>query len=533
LHLARKAYEDALGADPYLIEALLGSGRVLLRERRFDDALARFESGLSLAQKTPNDLVLTGRKAAVEARLGQSRAELMLGRAPNAKTTLSALLKEYPDDAEVVLAMGQVEEALLNRESAVTMFKRSIELAPKSFSGYLALAQYYFKQNQADKASEALTDAAAKVEESAEMRRMLGQSELARGRLDSAAHEFKRAVELDPQDLDARFGLGVTYRRSGQLDSARRLFDEIGARDAQYAGLTLERGQLLEAQGEYAKAVEIYRAALAKDPNDTALMLRLGAAQTEGGMLDDAEQTLDKVIHQTPNSADAEYYIGRVAFARGRGPDALTHFDRALALDSTVAVYHLYAARAALEMVNLGRTIEEAEAALQRDPKLGDAYWVRGIVRVRSGAVKDALKDAARALELNPKRHEAHALMAECYDELRQLPQAVEAYQTALAADPARGEWWYKLGRVQVDLGARAAGNEALSKAIKLGDVQDPPPYWLADSYRLLGESARAGGDRRAAVAAYKRYLKLASPGALDRGEVTKQLRDWNVELDE
>jgi tetratricopeptide (TPR) repeat protein len=261
--------------------------------------------------------------------------------------------------------------------------------------------------------------------------------------------------------------------------------------------------------------------------------LRLGAAQVESGQLDAAEQTLDKVIHEIPNSADAEYYIGRVALARGRGADALTHFDRALALDSTQASYHLYAARAALEMNNLGRTLDEAEATIDRDPKLGDAYWVRGTVRVRSGAVKDALKDAARALELNPKRIDAQALMGECYDELRQLPQAIAAYQAALNAEPTRGEWWYKLGRIYSDEGARGPGGDALEKAIKIGDPIDPPPYWLADAYRLLGDVAKAGNNRKAAVTAYKRYLQLSPAGAIDRADVTKLLRSWNVELEE
>jgi tetratricopeptide (TPR) repeat protein len=533
LHLARKAYEDALGADPYLVEALLGSGRVMLRERRFNDALARFESGLNLAQKTPGSSVLSGRKAEVEARLGQSRAELALNRAPDAKANLVALIKDNPNDPEVTLAMGQAEEALGNKESSENLFKKAIELAPDSFAGYLALSQYYFKQNQPDKASETLNDAATKVAETAEMRRMLGQSELARNRLDSATHEFKRAIELDPQDLDAKFGLGVAYRRNNDLEQARVLFEQIAARDPQFAGLTLERGQLLEAQGEFAKAVENYRSALAKDPKDTGLLLRLGAAQVESAQLDAAEQTLDKVIHDIPNSADAEYYIGRVAFARGRGPDALTHFDRALALDSTQAAYHLYAARAALEMNNLGRTLDESEATLDRDAKSGDAYWVRGVVRLRSGAVKDALKDAMRALELNPRRVEAQALVAECYDELRQLTQAVTAYQMALSASPNRGEWWYKLGRVYLDQGTRGAGFDALERAIKLGDAIDPPPYWLADSYRLVGDVARAANNRKNAVTAYKRYLELAPPGALDRTDVTKILRDWNVELDD
>jgi tetratricopeptide (TPR) repeat protein len=533
LQPARKAYEDALSADPYLVEALLGAGRVLLRERRFSDALARFESGLAMAQKAGSATVLSGRRADAEARLGQGRALLALNRAPDAKASLSILMKDNPNDAEIVLALGQVEDALGNKTAAEELLKKGVELAPSTFASYLALSQHYFKLNQPDKASETLNEAAGRVEENVEMRRMLGQSELARNRFDSALHEFKRAVELDPQDFDARFGLGIAYRKTGELEKARVLFDEIATRDAQYAGLALERGQLLEAQGEYAKAVEAYRAAHQKDPSDSALTLRLGAAQVEADQLDDAAQTLQIVMHETPNSAEAEYFMGRLALARGRGPDALTHFDRALSLDGAQAPYHLFAARAALEMGNLGRTLDEAEAALSRDPTLGDGYWIRGIVRMRSGAVKDALKDAKRALELAPGRYDAYALMAECHDELRQLPQAAESYLTALGKDPGRGEWWYKLGRLYLDMGSRPQGSDALNKAMALGDKRDLMPYWLPDAYRLAGEIARGSNNRRLAVTLFKRYLKIAPDGALDRDDVRKVLRSWDVDLSE
>ena len=249
--------------------------------------------------------------------------------------------------------------------------------------------------------------------------------------------------------------------------------------------------------------------------------------------MEEADLTLQSVMKQMPNSAEAEYFIGRLALARGRGPDALTHFDRALSLDISQAVYHLYAARAALDMANLGRTLEEAEAALARDASLGDAYWVRGIVRMRSGAVKDALKDAKRALDLNPSRHDAHALMAECFDELRQLPQAAAAFHTALERDPKRGEWWYKLGRLSLDMGNRVEGSQALDQAMSLGDKMDPRPWWLPDAYRLAGELARGGHNRKLAVTLFRRYLDIAPDGALDRDDVRKLLRSWDIDLND
>jgi tetratricopeptide (TPR) repeat protein len=378
-----------------------------------------------------------------------------------------------------------------------------------------------------------LNEAAAHVEETAHMRRMLGQSELARGRFDSAIHELKRALELDPYDTDAMFGLGVAYRKRGELTDASRVFTDISKRDPDFAGLAEQRGLLLEAQGQHTQAVAAYRAALDKDPSDMALVLRLGAAQVLASKLDEAEQTLAKVIREMPNSAEAEYFIGRIAFARGRTPDALAHFDRALGLDNTKAEYHQYVARSTFDMGNFGRSMEEVEQTLKHDPSVGDAYWVRAMIRLRTGAVRDALKDLDRAIRLNPARIEAHAVRGDCYEQLRQLPEAIRAYKTALEGDPTRGQWWYRTAVLTSDSGARSEAEAPLRRAIELGDKQDPMPYWLPDAHRLAGDIADLGNNRQGAIRAYKRYLEIAQTTAIDYDTVKKKLNKWGVQLEE
>ena len=175
-------------------------------------------------------------------------------------------------------------------------------------------------------------------------------------------HEFKRAVELDPQDLDAKFGLAIALSATGDLPQRARSSTRLASATRNTRGSRWSAVSCSRPQGDYQKAVANYKAALAKDETDTAMTLRLGAAQVEAGHLDEAEETLQRVLRETPNSAEAEYFIGRIAFARGRGPDALTHFDRALSLDATQPMFHLYAARAALEMANLARTLDEVDA---------------------------------------------------------------------------------------------------------------------------------------------------------------------------
>jgi cellulose synthase operon protein C len=528
---ARIAYDLALSVDPYWVEALLGAGRVALREQRYNDALARFESALNTT-KTNDPIVFSGRKASVDAELGIGRSYLMLKRAPQAREKIETLVAKFPNDSEIILWLGKVFRALGKDDVAEKDFRRSIELRPDEFEGYLELSQLFFSLKKPEEASIILNQAATKVAESSEMRRMLGQSEIARNRLDNAIHEFKRAIEIDPEDLDARFGLGVAFRRNGQLKEAQNIFTQIEKRDPTYVGLALEHGQLFETQGDYKKAIESYTAALKRDPGNTNLMLRLGTAQVESNDLQAATETLNTVIQLIPNSAEAEHLIGRIAFAKGRSPEALTHFDRAVKLDPTRAEFHLYAGRAALEMSNLGRTLEEAQAAIDRDPSVGDAYWLRGVVRLKTGAVQDALEDLKHALTLSPKRIEAMAAVGDCYDELRNLGEAVAAYKKALEFDSNNGYYWYRFGVLEVDSNHPSDAIQALKRAIAIGDEKAPMSVWLPDAYLQAGNSLRLSGNRESAISHYKRYLEITGPGAIDRQEVEKNLERWGIRLD-
>jgi tetratricopeptide (TPR) repeat protein len=290
--------------------------------------------------------------------------------------------------------------------------------------------------------------------------------------------------------------------------------------------MALERGLLFEARGESDRAVEYYTQALAEDPENPELLLRLGAAQVGAGDIDAAEESLTRVQTMLPASAEAEHFVGRIAFARHNYAEAVSHFERAISLDASRGEFFVYAAWAALETNDIGDARSHAEAAIARDPSLGDAYWIRGAVRRRSGQARDAVVDLNRALTLRPTRYEALFELALCYDELRQLPQAIDALNRAVTAVDTNGEWWYRLGRLNMDADHAAEGARTLGRATLIGEATTPSPFWLADAHRILGDAQRLLGDRAGAVEHYRRYLELAPPNAVDRREVRSALLD-------
>ena len=522
LREASDAYEAALRLAPQQLESLIGAGRVLLGQQRYADALARFEAALAV---TPHPPAIAGKRSiAQEAKLGAGRALLQLERAQDAKATLLALLQELPTDPDVLLALGRAEVTLEDQAAAEHHFREAVTAAPERFEGYLALARLFTKTGRTSDATAFLEEAARRVPQTAEVRRLLGESELEQNRIPEAIAHFRAALALAPTDDGATFGLGVAQRRSGALVEAAANFDSLAQRDAEYPGLSLERGIVYEAQGQADRATRMYEAALRGRPDDPDLLLRLGASQVAAGQIDAAEQTLARVANARPNSPEAEHFMGRVAFARGNTQGAQQHFDRAVSLDGTRGEFHLYSGWAALESGNFGKALEQVDAAIARDPSLGDAYWIRGEVRLRSGAVQDALDDFEKALSLKPGRHEAWAGVAECYDQLRRRGDAIRAYANALQGDDDNGAWWYRIGRLQLDDDRSAEARASLNRAVLLGEAMDARPGWLPDSHRLLAETMRLGGERAGALEHLRRYLEIASPGAIDREDVERQV---------
>ncbi|MGD8607202.1 MAG: tetratricopeptide repeat protein [Myxococcales bacterium] len=530
---AREMYDKALELDSSNADAALGAARLVLLERAYQDAYARFQTVLSADIEPGASLDATGKpKVLVEAKLGAAEALLAMNKAEEAKRLLADLATPEPVNARVEIWQGKVDAALDQSESAVRHFRNAIALDPQGMGAYMALAQYYTQTKRPSEAVAVLVEAQKNVEITPEVRRLLGWAELQRNKLDEAIEQFQGALEMEPRDSSSQFGLAQAYRRKSMLDEAAEALGKVEAIDAKFPGLQLEEGRLAEARGDMEAAIASYRDALSQSPNDTALQSRLGATLVLSGQTKEGESLLRQVLETQAYSAEAEHFLGRIDLERHQLDAARAHFERASRLEPNNGLYRMYVAWTALEANEMVNALRGLDEALKLDPTLGDAYWLRARIRIRAGVVRDALADLQKALELNPSRVEAWAAMAECHYQLGQTKEAIADLQKAVQARPERGYWWYRLGRLQLDEGQRQQALTALTKATSIGDASPEPSGWLADAHRLVGDIYYAQKKRRDAVVEYGRYLELADSDAIDRADVENKLQRIGRGLD-
>ncbi|MDI1478529.1 tetratricopeptide repeat protein [Polyangium sp. y55x31] len=525
IHLARsritaaeQAFAAALKIDPRSGAALIGDGELFYRSSRFSQSLLRFEEAMRVDETS------------FPARIGATKTLLALERLKDAKALAEKLRADKPDAAASAYWLGRVEDALGNKKEAEALYLQAIKLGgtqTEAVEAYVALASLLSAAGRNDEAQAKLAEASAKFPDLPALHRAKGEVFSQAGRYPEARTEFEAALAKE-DDLGTRFRLGVTLRRMGAFEESQKVFDQIATVDKEFPGLSLERGLLYEETGQSERALEMYAAALEKAPTDIDLKMRVGSAQVMAGHAAQAEPILREVLKERAGSADANHFLGRALLLKGGSSaagEAIRFLERATEIDGNRAEYFLYVGWAA----NVLGQFPKAEAALKRalelDRELADAYWQRGVLLHKQGRTLDALADLEIALQKRPSRHEAHATMALCYQELGRWPEAQTAWQKAIAGNGSVAEWHYRLGKIFESNGNKLAATPELDKAVELLlQKNGPAESWHADAYFLHGEAMRATGQKDKAVKSYLRFKEVAAMDNAYRTDVERAL---------
>lgn len=518
---ARAAFDEAGKLDSRNASALIGQGELLYADGRYTEAISRFDEA---TQKSPDD---------VDALCGAAKTKIALERLQDAKTQLTAARSTFKSEMAVALWLGKAEEALGNKSVAETEYNVAIELAdpqlPNAVEPYAALAKLLASQGRAAEALQKLELAKSKLADTPALQRAFGDVLAAQGKFDQAIAYYQKALAKNDNDIATHFRLGQAYRKMRKIDLAGAELTKVAEADKDFPGLALERGILFEESGEVQKALEQFQGALAKAPTDLDLMLRVGAAYVVIGQTEEAVKMLTKVFEQRSNSAEANHFLGRAYLRQGglQTTAAMPRLKRAAELDPNRAEYHLYVAWAANEAAqpDIGLARKEIDRALELDSTLADAYWQRGIVNFKQGAVKDAERDLRKALELKPNRIEAHASMAELLEVSNNDAAALSEWSLACTAIPKNAYWRYKFGRLLQEKGKSAEAVGHLSFAVQEAMGMQPRPGWISIAAYAAGEAQRKTGKKAEAIESYKLFLQTAPTSSPDRVDAIAALK--------
>ena len=331
---------------------------------------------------------------------------------------------------------------------------------------------------------------------------VLGNYYYEQSKYDQAYVAFRAATEIDPKNVNALLGLGRSQIRLRlyvpAIEALRRLTTLAPADLSGYIALSQAYQQ------QYIGASD--RAAVTGNLAEALKVLTNAEAVAQATTGDDRNLNLSKVWNER----------GNVYRLQGNLPQAITAFKQASTLnpDNGLILFNLgdmYAATGDL-VAALG-SLQQAVIADPRDA-YNRAYYAK--LLALSGNTTAAKPEAAQAARLAPTNAYAVGQYGVVSYLSRDPATARVQLAQAVKLEPLRfPEFYYYLGRLDLDGGDLKSARENLTRAVALGSTTPEYIYYLGLSYeRGAGVVAP---DRLRARENYERALKLSPNYALAR----------------
>jgi tetratricopeptide (TPR) repeat protein len=305
---AGKLPEAALQYRKFLAEALLQLARGYSAARDYAKARPMFEEAVLL---TPDNS---------EIRLAYAEAADAEKDRAHAKEIAGEVLKAEPRNAKARVVLGRILLHLNQNEAAKQQFEAAVAIEPNFENGY-ALATAYLALKDEERAAKIFSEMLAGFGDSAEIHLSFGKACADASLPEQAIQEFKKAVSLNDRLPTAHYCLGAAYLQSmGEINDPEAAAEfrrelEINPDDFlshfELGSIDLTDHKLQEAESELMRAESL-------NPQSPDPPLQLGEVYRQMNRTADAEAELQKSIALTQDVSRNHYQVQRAYYMLGR-----------------------------------------------------------------------------------------------------------------------------------------------------------------------------------------------------------------------
>lgn len=362
--------------DAALIYVALLNGRGLVEE------------SLSIVRKA-----LDAHEQDLPLQLIQVDALLSAQREDDARALMDALLALDLRDPRALAWLGDAYLDMDDTEAAITCYRGALDRGTTETDVPYRLGRLYLERGEAFDGACALEHAARIEQQDPDLWRLTAEAWAEADEIDRMLAALERAAKLDPDDPELRLQLGITQHLAGKSAAARRTLERLTREDPfmveawlQLAHVEFETSAPDEAMQHYRKVIDLV--------GEHAEALRgVMASAMELGDITMAQDYAARAITASPDDPENHFNAGLVSLSLAREADAVTAFERAIALDPQEGRYWAALAAAALWGDDPERPFTAIDRALELDPEdaAGLLEFIEALIR---------RNQPARALEM-------------------------------------------------------------------------------------------------------------------------------------
>ena len=545
LDVARERYRKALAIQPADVEALTGLAEVELQDNKLDVATELVDKAMKAA---PNDL----HAAQVALALAIAKKQL-----DDAAKRLEALVKRTPpppklDQARIKGLEARLFEAQGKEQDSIDAYLEAAKLAGDQDLGptliavakLTALADKYTAANDLARASElrkladqllgALSDEAMK---DPSLALTLGMAYLQAGDPVKAETWLRKAIELQPKNVDAMYQLAKALTKQGGKDAEAiivlRNAVELDPTRSEI-GLELARTYEEATPARLIDAEKLYDKLLAAKEPTLELRARAGRFYARVGLMEKAGEQGVEILKVQDDHPAGLYLKGEGLLKSGKTDAARKLFVQASDADPEPQYLDARGRAAEAWAKESGNTSYQDDAlrsygkAVEKDSLLFSSWVGQGRLYVLRSEDAKALEPLQKAWSIKQTSEVARLLGISLKNVNNQPQNAAGWLEKSIEIEP-NADSAYHLGVLYTDArlnnpkAAISAFERATALALKVEKDGGAAPPWLTDALYQLGDINRTMNNLKAAKSAWEKWLQR-NPKETARIKEVKQL---------
>ena len=531
IQAAREKLDEAVASAPEYAPARDALGFVLGRQGDLEGSVRELTKSVELDPES------------AESRYHLGVALWYQGRRDDAEEQLERAVRLDPANPQACAFLGMAYGELKRQGDARRFLARAIALAGERPQPYFDLGVVYLRTGRPDHAlglfeaglnlpagADSIPDLDAPIEllrSQSEEGRSLPEIHNVLGRLLGRAgadpqqviSEFRLAVKLRPDFVEAHNNLGLALTQTDQTTEAVRAFEEALRLDPDFVDARANLGGVLVVVDADRAARELQRA-LEANPSHMNAHYNLSRAYNSLGQRPKEIEHLEAALKIDSDFARAHFALGKALIAQRRTDQAVAHLERAVALDSSLgeARYQL-----GLALVRAGQP-EEARRQLEASRPLISESQRRETATVflreaqsalEGGEVNVAVDKLRQVARLAPDSAPVRLTLADALARRGDATEAAEAYRAALDMRPDSFAAALGLGESLLSMGQSTDAVAALRTAVSLRPS-------AAEAHEAMAAALSQDGDEESALDAFREVIKLAPENATARREIER-----------
>lgn len=275
----------------------------------------------------------------------------------------------------------------------------------------------------------------------------LGRARERKGELALARKDFQRAVDLNPNSLDALQALA----------------------------------RLLATQEQWTKALELLSRARTLAPDSPDVLRKFAAASLRAGHTSDAVDAAQQLVKLRPDEPEALYLLGVAQLQNGDTEAAratIEHYTK-LRPEDPLAFLALGMVAANLHDFPVART--NFEQSIKLDPNHLEAYYQLALTFREQGDNRAAITQLEKAAAIDPKHVQTQALLGTLYLMQQDYVKAQEHLTRAEELAPNSPDTHYQLGLLFARLNQPDQAQREMDQFRKLKDKNHSSPTPAGD----------------------------------------------------